>query len=85
MGFYIAFEKKSGGFYWHWGYMKRLCLGHLAFTYIPKFELDEAVKCKLSKEEIKLIDIILAEQIETSIDKLISGQGDKNKKPKGIL
>lgn len=27
---------KYGGFYWHKGYSKRLCLGWIAITLIPK-------------------------------------------------
>jgi hypothetical protein len=33
---------KYGGFYWNSGYTKRLCLGWVAFTYIPK-DLDEVL------------------------------------------
>lgn len=26
---------KYGGFYIHWGYMKRICIGWFAFTIVP--------------------------------------------------
>ena len=32
-----------GGFYFHSGYTKRLCLGYLAITYFPK-EIDDIVE-----------------------------------------
>lgn len=31
---------KYGGFYFHRGYTKRLCLGFISITYMP-FEIDE--------------------------------------------
>jgi hypothetical protein len=34
---------KYGGFYWHWKYTKRLCLGWIAFTYLPN-DLDNLLK-----------------------------------------
>lgn len=33
---------KYGGFYYHKGYMTRLCLGWIAFTYIP-LEIDSVL------------------------------------------
>ena len=24
-----------GGFYWHWGYTKRICIGWVALTWLP--------------------------------------------------
>lgn len=37
-----------GGFYWHWGFTKRICLGYVALTYIP-IDLDSI----LTKEELE--------------------------------
>ena len=34
---------KYGGFYWYCKYTKRLCLGWIAFTYIPN-DLDNLLK-----------------------------------------
>lgn len=53
MGLYVGIEKKSGGFYFKNGYMKRLCIGYLAITYIPDFQFDEAVKAYIKQEKRK--------------------------------
>ena len=37
---------KYGGFYWHSKYTKRLCLGWIAFTYIP-LDIDDLLKQKI--------------------------------------
>ncbi len=39
---------KYGGFYFFRGYTKRLCLGWIAFTYIPK-DLNEVLNEKIKK------------------------------------
>jgi hypothetical protein len=47
MTFIISCGKKYGGFYvWHKGISKRLCLGWIAFTYVPMDDwwIYEAVK-----------------------------------------
>lgn len=53
MGLYIGIEKKSGGFYFKNGYMKRLCIGCLAITYIPNFQFDKALKAYINQEKGK--------------------------------
>lgn len=51
MNFSIIFSVGSwGGFYLHWGFSKRICLGWVAFTFVPR-DIDEYAVRWLKKDE----------------------------------